>query len=396
MSKRRLQSDITLLVEKGILSYEKGEEIREFYALEKKSMKSVQILPIMGVFLIGAGLISLCAANWQYIADPIKFVIAFLPLIALTIALYLKRETSSELLVQCLTFGVAFTELFALGIVVNLFQTPVASEYLLQLALIALIPMVYIFHAYWLSLLLVSWAIFAASSGLPLLSLLSLCAFFPFHYLRVREGSSSNLLACVHIVAIFRLVAFVLDDVASMYIVFVLLFVVAILYEDSFFRRTIGKMFAGVLLFLCFGSFDPSSEYSPLILIAMLIGIGFSLWSSWRYYSEEEDLYAALHTLLGSVVLMLMILDLDSGPPGILSTPIMAAAIGGNIYYAFSVRDLKAYNRYSFAFAAFVLAKMASLSSDFMVTGVLFIAVGSFFVWMSMVVAKIMKKEESE
>lgn len=394
MLKHRIQTDLSLLVDEGLITAEQRDNIKEFYAIGKKSAKTVMILPLMGVFLVGAGLTSLCAANWQNIGSVAKGIIALIPLLIITAVLLRVHDTASDLMLQCITLGVAFAELFGFGIYANIFQTPIPTETLLRYVVLSLIPLVYVYSGYWLGCLLLAWGIFTVNPDALLLSTIPLLIFVPFYLLRLREGRGINTMTVLHSVALFVLLALYIQDITCILFGLGLLLLVSTLFQDEFYRLMVARIFSCLGVVLSFTGSPSDVVEEPIFVLSTLGCIVFSVWKSWEIYQEDEELYQPLLGLTGAVILALVILGGLGVHITAIASLVMTAVIAGQVYYSFFTRDLKRYNRYSILFAGYVLAKMTSFGMGFMATGILFILIGTGFIWLSVVVAKIMKEEE--
>lgn len=387
--KRQIEKDLSLLVEVALISPEQGENIRAFYGTQSRGFSTLFVLPLLGVLLIGFGLISLCASNWQHLGDVPKIVVAFLPLVLLSLVLYRKRESTSEVLVQCLTFGVGFAELFALGVVTNLFQTPVSTHLLMQLSLLCLVPLVYVFNAYWLGTLLYAWAISACQPDTLLLSTLSLVVFLPYCYSRICEERNLRCLTILHVVGLFRLLFLYYEDNFSIFFGLAILLIGSGYYRETSFLHLVRNMFSVTGLTLAFFRETMILEVEPLPLLLGLCCVGFAAYQAWHFFDDQED---TLTHGVGITLLSLLLVNAFDIPTSFIATVVMLAVLGLQVYQAFTLRDLPGYNKYSFLFALFVLAKMSSLSMTFFATGVLFIVIGIAFLLLSKVVSDIVKR----
>lgn len=394
--KHQIEKDITLLVENNLITLEQAGYIKEFYSNKAKpTLETSMLLPLIGVLLIGAGLIALCAANWDYLTDQVRLFIAFIPLIILNYCLFKYKNSPSDVLIQCLTFGVSFASLFAMGIVANVFQTPVATEVLVHLCLFCIVPLVYVFDAYWLGVIGVWGAVFSSSDDYIILSLLGLIAFFPYCYFRLKEQRSSNTLMLFHIVILFRIGYFICYDEFAIFLPFAILLVIGLFFNNDLYRRTIKLMFFGVGVFFSFARIGIFSFEHENLVFAMVYGLllCFALYYTLQHITYTGSQYDKIFNLQSIAILSLLLMNLSNIPTDFIATLLMSCIWGYNAFTHFKLINIKGYNKYSFVFTALVLAKMTSLSLDFATQGIMFIILGVGFIILSRHVNNLMKIE---
>ncbi len=78
-----LQKDIGELINAEVISKETANKIREYYAAKSKNSgnRLFMIFGVLGAILVGLGIISIIAHNWDQLSRTVKTVLAFLPLI---------------------------------------------------------------------------------------------------------------------------------------------------------------------------------------------------------------------------------------------------------------------------------------------------------------------------
>jgi uncharacterized membrane protein len=71
------------LIDAGLITEEKGEEIRQYFNNKPDNSQSrlIIIFSILGALLIGLGVILILAHNWDEFSRPVKTIFAFLPLL---------------------------------------------------------------------------------------------------------------------------------------------------------------------------------------------------------------------------------------------------------------------------------------------------------------------------
>lgn len=400
MKKRQIEKDIPQLIEKNIITPDQGVEIFQFYAEKRSTLHSFQLLPLVGVFLIGAGFISLCAANWYLLPDPLKIFFALLPLVLLSFFLYRKRDTASPLMNECLTLAVAFAELFAFGIVTNIFQTPISTDLLMRASLICLVPMVYVFDGYWLGCLLYGWGISTSHEDSLLFSILVLFSFVPYCAFRLAKGEKLNIFIILHCVALFRLFLLFNLGLISFYLTLWILFAVSFLYEEEL----LDKLLKGILLLYggisAFVPIEMDVDFPPCILLIL----GTMVFSGIQIYNQIDfqDISQSLRGKLGFSCYAFLALSFGMLPlfdfhTVIFTTILLFAYLGCNAYFSFLDGDLTGYNKHSALFSIFLFSKMTFIAFSFFFTGVLFIVTGTIFLVMSRFVnEKIKSTREAE
>jgi len=76
-----LYKEIPILVDKGILSSETADKLRQYYSDRKGPRVALIIFSLLGSLLIGSGIILLLAHNWQELSRSARTILSLLPLI---------------------------------------------------------------------------------------------------------------------------------------------------------------------------------------------------------------------------------------------------------------------------------------------------------------------------
>lgn len=397
MIKHQLEKDIDMFVQQSIISTEQAECMRAYYKNNSKhTLETSMLLPLIGVLLIGAGFIALCAANWEYLNDSVRLIIAFVPLVILNIFLFKYRNTPSEVLIQCLTFGVAFACLFAMGIVANIFQTPVPTDLLVYLMLLCVLPLIYVFDAYWLGILTLAGAISSVSDSYIIISILGLISLTPYCYFRLKDGRSSNLLILGHMIVVFLISILIFDTEFSYVISLAILLIIGLFFNNDLYRRSlkIGLFLIGITSSFIddniFYRIDPN-EYIQVLVYALLLC--FALYYTLKYISVNGSHYDKVFNLQAIAILTLFLLNIVDIPTDFIFTALMLFIFGYNAFTHFKIININGYNKYSFVFTALVLSRMSALNITFTAQGVLFIILGIIFILLSRTVNRLMKIE---
>lgn len=394
MNNHKREKEINILHENSLISKEQAEDIKNFYKQQSASIPSLEssmLLPLIGVLLIGAGFIALCASNWENMSDYIKLIVAFIPVVILNIALYKQRNSRSEVLIQCLTFGVAFAVLFAFGIVANIYQTPVDTNILIHMGLFSVLPLVYVFDGYWLGVVALAGAIASSNSDYMIISIIGLISIIPYCYLRIKKDRPLNIMVLLNSVMLFRLSFLFFNDEISILLVLSIMLLLKTIYVNELYHRLLKYMYYILGITLCFVDDNINTDhYIPLAFIFLCLMMVL-------YYTvtkvSEEDILTIKYNYECSAIMFLTLLNIFEIPTEFLATLLMLFIIAFTAFMHFKNKSLKGYNMYSFVFTIFVLAKMTSLDMLFMTQGILFIIMGIISLVISRHVAKIIKEE---
>lgn len=349
------------------------------------------LLPLIGVLLIGAGLIALCASNWENMGDTLRLVIAFVPITILNIALYKNKDSKSEVLVQCLTFGVGFAMLFGFGIVTNVFQTPVDTDILIHLALFCVIPLIYVFDAYWLGVISIAAGISSSSIDYVIISLIGLFSMLPYLYNKIKQNDSVNTMLILHMGVLYRAVYLICREDEACIIVIALALAITMFLENRLFKTIVTTMIyimGFVLSFINLDFYISGTIFNIIMLIYVLL-IFFIIFYTYNYINNEDKILN--YNLAG--ILSIVIITIMQIPTTEIASFLMVYILLYNAYKKFKEKDIKGYNGYSFVFTGFILGKMGSYNLHFMTQGIFFIVLGIVFIVLSKYVSNTIKQE---
>ncbi|MBP5698465.1 MAG: DUF2157 domain-containing protein [Alphaproteobacteria bacterium] len=109
------------LVAAGIISAEQRQQILDFDK-DKNSGFAAKLLSILGIFIIGVGVISIIAANWDGISDTIKLFVMFLMLFGSgMLAFYWDKNGMTEKAEKMLV-GLFLLSGAAIGLIIQVYQ----------------------------------------------------------------------------------------------------------------------------------------------------------------------------------------------------------------------------------------------------------------------------------
>lgn len=378
MARSHLLKELDELLVHDYISTEQHEEIQEYLLRKKaKPLTTIPILPLIGVLLICSGIIAIAASNWVYFPLPLKLFMAFAPLILASIALMVTKERNSPPLTECLALAVGMLELLAFGIISNLYQTPVSTEYLMQVVIGSLIPVVYCYKTYWLTAVLLTGVLYGADSNYLLLSLLGLVAFVPFTLARIRKEEPIRLLTLLHLVATFRFVLLLSNHEVPLLILYGFITLLSLFYREEFFQSLVHKANSVLLLVLSVESgilWSITDSYLPVVLSYILCAMILLGYSYVQYRDGALDFSTAKRFGMYGIALLMTILPLQ-----LITVVLILMSLSYDSIFYYKEGNLKKYNQKSALLSVFVLFQMFCLQFPFMVNGILFIIAGLGF-----------------
>ncbi len=395
MARSHLLKELDELLTYDFISSEQHKDIEEYLLRKKaKPLTTIPILPLIGVVLICAGLIAIAASNWVHFGMPLKLFVAFVPLMLSSVALMVTKQKESQILTECLALTVGMLELLAFGIIANVFQTPVSTQYLMQVVIASLIPVVYCYKTYWLSAVLLTGVLYGADSNYLLLSLLGLVAFVPFTMSRIQKEEPIRLLTLLHLGAMFRFVLLLSNNEVPLLILFGLLTVASLFYREAFFQSLVHKAHVLLLFGLSVesGILQELTDHFPIIAIfytafaCILLG-----YSGFQYYRQEFNFESCKKYVMYAVALLMALVPLR-----LLTILAILISLSYDTMFYYKGGNLKRYNRKSALLSLFVLFQMAWLDLPFMMKGLLFIVAGVGFLVVSLSMASRLKRGESD
>lgn len=119
----RLEKQINDWVSNNIISRDQAEGIRQFEAKSPGSSWVLYSFLILGATIIGIGVISLIASNWDSIPDAVKLGADFLLLIALALAIHLAWNKKQSIQYEVLLVCFLFLCLASIGLISQIYHT---------------------------------------------------------------------------------------------------------------------------------------------------------------------------------------------------------------------------------------------------------------------------------
>ncbi len=117
----RLQKKLSLWQEKSFISAEQKQQILDFEEANKKPALLIG-LSLVGVFVILLGLISIIAANWEYIPASVKLISDFALFACIIFASYKAYEKGKKKICEALLFAVFMMTGATIGLVAQVYQ----------------------------------------------------------------------------------------------------------------------------------------------------------------------------------------------------------------------------------------------------------------------------------
>ncbi len=123
---RQLEEHLAKWVEQGFLSEEQKEKIQQFEATESRAKGGNRVLYaflILGISIIGIGIVSLIAVNWEQIDSSIKLGGDFLFLILLAAGIYKAHTLQKDLLFDVVSTLFILSCLASIGLISQIYHT---------------------------------------------------------------------------------------------------------------------------------------------------------------------------------------------------------------------------------------------------------------------------------
>ncbi|MCP4297510.1 MAG: DUF2157 domain-containing protein, partial [Proteobacteria bacterium] len=123
---RELDKYLFKWVEKGFLSQDQSEKIKEFEQNETKTKGKSWVLygfVILGVSIIGIGIVSMIAMNWEEISPSMKLGCDFIFLALLGLGIYKAHQINNDVLFDSLSTLFMISCLASIGLISQIYHT---------------------------------------------------------------------------------------------------------------------------------------------------------------------------------------------------------------------------------------------------------------------------------
>lgn len=391
--------DIEKLVFEGLITYEQGVEIEKFYSKKNDKFSMALLLPLLGVFLIGGGIISISAYNWSYFPEYVKIIIGLIPITVLSTIFYIKEEKISKVAFECMTLAIGLSVLFSLGITFQTLQTPISAEFLFIVCSICMLPIIYAFETYWLGVLSMFIMTFS-SLFLGGIFLFSPYIFIPFYMKKIKQNIQVKTYTFLYGITILTIPSFLFETINLIYFSIYLLNLIYILFyeiDDGFGKKFVSIINFTYIFILGFVSFELVGNDSFIFQFPNIILAGIIFVITNRKIFDKDQLIKT-HYING--IFLFQSIQHFAGEYGQIFAFFMPLLVGGvllfNVYENFNLRDVKEYNLSIFLFASFVIIKMFVIDLDLILKGIMFVIIGiSFFIANSRIL-KLIKEEQGD
>ncbi len=201
----RLLKDLPVLIEKGIITDDVADDIREFYSkgsIDAKG-KLQLILAVLGALLVGMGILLILAHNWDSLSKSVKSIFAFIPLIAshLLILYVLMRKSNEKMWTEAVAVFNYTAIAISISLISQIYHINGSFDDFMLLWMLLALPIVYLLNSSMLSLLYIGGiTVFVANTSriniysLPksLLFIPLLILILPYYYSLLKKSKFSN------------------------------------------------------------------------------------------------------------------------------------------------------------------------------------------------------------
>ncbi|MBN8540794.1 MAG: DUF2157 domain-containing protein [Deltaproteobacteria bacterium] len=123
MAKSKLDSKLMHWEKAGLIDAAQIEKIRAYEASLPESSWVLSSLLILGTLIVGIGVISLVASNWNQIPNFVKLSVNFLVLGAIGFRIYIADQQAKPILYDSLIFGLMMMVLASIGLISQIYHT---------------------------------------------------------------------------------------------------------------------------------------------------------------------------------------------------------------------------------------------------------------------------------
>jgi uncharacterized membrane protein len=123
MAKSKLDTKLMSWEKAGLIDSAQVEKIRSYEASLPESSWVLSSLLILGTLIVGIGVISLVASNWDQIPNYAKLSVNFLTLGAIGYRIYVADQQAKPILYDSLIFGLMIMVLASIGLISQIYHT---------------------------------------------------------------------------------------------------------------------------------------------------------------------------------------------------------------------------------------------------------------------------------
>ncbi len=417
--KNKITIQLAELIEAGILSNEKAQEIQSFYKKDSDQSQNrlFAVFGVLGAILVGLGIILILAHNWDDLSRTSKTIIAFLPLLIgqgfCAYALFKKPDSQAwrESAAAFLFFAVGAS----ISLVSQIYNIPGnVSSFILTWMLLCL-PLVYVMRSSIVSLFyLMGITYYACETGYwsypnsePYIYWLLLLLIVPHYYYLYKNRPNSNFMIFhnwfIPLSLIITLGTIAKSSEELMFIAYMsLLGLLYLIGYLPFFKnkRRISNGYSilgslgtvGLLLFFSFEWFweelklGDISINSPEFFVSFLISTAATALLTWKIKNIPENKVMPMEIVFIAFILI-FIIGINSSVTAAVLVNLLVFAMGVlTIRQGADENHLGILNYGLLIITALVICRFFDTNISFVARGVLFLLIGFgfFFVnyWM--------------
>lgn len=382
MKDRELREKLRELAQKGYIENEQLERIESEYLTEGNKNNALMLtFALFGILFVGLGIISIFAFNWSLIPKGGKTIIAFIPLLIAQALLYWKWKTEgSKIWIQSLCLGVGIAFIFAVGLIYQVYQISMGLDVILLITFVMMLPVIYLFNAYYLALLCVVGILYYSTYIDQLYYSLLVALIVPFYIkcLKDKEHVPHTLSLAILIWIIqFTYLTLKLFE-ANHPVIYLLLFIIFTRINWNPIFRKVGLFcfyFASFTLIIVQDIPTFTTYIEGVAILLILLALGYFAYRSKDMEANKESILFLIQPLLIGV--------------GALSEFNIRFAILFDVYILSMVvrlivmgskeKDLGGMRRGSILLCIFIIIKLSTSNFPLIIKGVSFLLIGIAF-----------------
>lgn len=143
----KIETKTSRWIEEGFISSEQAEQILHFEQTTGQtrwSHISLYSFVILGSCVVSIGIVSLIAANWEYIPEALKLAVAFVALAGLGMGIYWAQDRDRNIVFDVLSTIFVLWSLATIGLIAQVFHTGGEPHQALLYWLIIVLPLSYL------------------------------------------------------------------------------------------------------------------------------------------------------------------------------------------------------------------------------------------------------------
>lgn len=305
MKDRELQAKLRELAQKGYIENEQLERIESEYLTESNKRNALMLtFALFGILFVGLGIISIFAFNWEYIPKWGKVIIAFIPLLCIQSLLYWKWKTEgSKIWIQSLCLGEGIAFLFAVGLINQVYQISVGLDIILLITFIIMLPVIYLFNAYYLALLCLGGVLYYSTSITEVTYSLLVILIIPFYAKSLKDKEHApHMLSLAMLIWGVQLIYLTLDLFEANHIViYLLLFIIFTRINWNPIFRKVGLFcfyFTSIAMSIGHDILTFTTYIEGVVILVLMAVLGYQGYRSKDKEANKESLIFLIQPLL--------------------------------------------------------------------------------------------------